>query len=404
MSQSAPTYYSAPGVHPSDIYARPESREPGEFHFTDDATIAPDDSVSQLDRRFTGRRLMNGPRPMDQQQQQQQQSSAPPAFASIPESLHDETLLHQYVPPEMLLDDRTTVVPPRHTSPLAAPTAMPPRLSPGPSTAAPAPVAYRSMTSTPTPSAPPVQAYMQQHQYVAEEDDEDRDRAHAPLFAADGTAQPAAMYSRAGSGVAAYQSAVSKSGYGRLGGGEDEEARFGPHDGVERGHEHELHDSIRTVDGKANDGSAGGSRWVNPLGYLRSGGTHDDRDDKSAYEMHSKSASRSSLPSLNVVDRQDDYYGRKDDGDSKWKRMLWDSRPTEVRVEEHKRGQGIQRWPYASWGLVAIYTIVLVVEVVKNAQASRAEHRAAKTPADTGTRALCRSLVVQFKPSPPLTS
>ena len=41
-----------------------------------------------------------------------------------------------------------------------------------------------------------------------------------------------------------------------------------------------------------------------------------------------------------------------------WKRWFWDTTDPERRVWEHKTGRGIQRWPYASWTLAVVMTIV----------------------------------------------
>ncbi|KPV76893.1 uncharacterized protein RHOBADRAFT_12722 [Rhodotorula graminis WP1] len=48
-----------------------------------------------------------------------------------------------------------------------------------------------------------------------------------------------------------------------------------------------------------------------------------------------------------------------------WQRWLWDTTDAERRVWEHKRGVGMQRWPFASWGLAVVMVIVMIVELVR---------------------------------------
>ena len=80
-------------VHPSDLYSRPQppSDVASNFEWSEDAasTIAPDDSVSQLDRRFTGRRGLFGPRPMDAMALSAHAHAhhVPPAVPEMPEDV-----------------------------------------------------------------------------------------------------------------------------------------------------------------------------------------------------------------------------------------------------------------------------------------------------------------------------
>lgn len=352
-STAAPSYYSqsAPVVHPSDIYGRPAPPSEVNYNFADDvSTIAPDDSVSQLDRRLTGRRL-GGPRPMDSSM------VGAPAVPAIPE-VHDPNL-YQYVPPEMLEDDRSTIVA---------------RDAPGyqqPST--------RAMEST---SAAPVQSYTARA-YAEEEEEEEFVRGHAAnqsssaaLPLVPGTADMAGFRSdvaREGagsSGVSAYQPPVK--GYAAVG-REDEDDQ--PYAAYSRARDPDLEASIRNVrNGQdPSDGSATlASAWTNPLGYLKNrnssyGESQKDSYPPGAFSMDDVNKSRSGPPSINVVEQQ------AQDPDLMrtapwWKRMIYDTTPTEVRIAEHKRDIGIQKRPWASWVLSVVFCIVMIVEMVRMAQ------------------------------------
>lgn len=359
-SQQAPSYYSGPVVHPSDIYGRPTPPSEVNYHFQDDvSTIAPDDSVSQLDRRLTGRRL-GGPRPMEGS------SSAAPAVPVIPE-VHDPTL-YQYVPPAMLEDDRSTVI---------AGNQAPSRGLDDSSAARQAPV-----------EKTPVQSYTPRA-YAEEDEDEEFVRGHAahqsssaaPLVASaagmSGFRTDVAHEGGGSSGVSAYQPPVK--GYAAVG-REDEDDR--PYSAYSRARDLDLEASIRNVrNGQdPSDGSATlASAWSNPLGYLTKGRNSSYADSqKGAYppgafdmdEMN-KNPSRASLPSINIVQRQDRDAGVGEKAPL-WQRMFWDTTPNAVRIAEHKNDQGIQRYPIVCWVLSGVFCIVMIVEMVRMAQVSSA--------------------------------
>lgn len=118
-------------MQPSLLYARPQPPSDvtsDNFQWGEDAasTIAPEDSVSNLDRRFTGKRRILGPRAMD--------ASSPAIPEQETDAYHIEALRDAYVEPERIrspapqgprdpsdedrrlqqqqsFDDRTTAVP-----------------------------------------------------------------------------------------------------------------------------------------------------------------------------------------------------------------------------------------------------------------------------------------------------
>ncbi|ORY90853.1 hypothetical protein BCR35DRAFT_274877 [Leucosporidium creatinivorum] len=348
-STVAPSYFSAPVVHPSDIYGRPAPPSEVNYNFADDvSTIAPDDSVSQLDRRLTGRRL-GGPRPMESSM------ASTPAIPAIPE-IHDPSL-YQYVPPAMLEDDRSTIVARNAPIQQQAPN--------------------RAMEST---SAAPVQSYTPRA-YAEEEEEEDFVRGHAanqsssaalPLVpgAADMSGFRSDVAREGGSGVSAYQPPVK--GYAAVGREDDDDQ---PYAAYSRARDPDLEASIRNVrNGQdPSDGSATlASAWTNPLGYLKSrnssyGESNKDSYPPGAFSMDDVNKSRTGPPSINIVEQQaqDPALMRTAPW---WKRMIYDSTPTEVRIAEHKRDIGIQKRPWASWILSVVFCIVMIIEMVRMAQ------------------------------------
>lgn len=344
------------GFHPSDIYGRPQP--PSEIHlqFTDDATIAPDDSVSQLGRRFTGR-AMTGPRPMAGSAQTYG-STLPPPVPPIPESLHDSSLVHTYISPELLQDDASTVI----QTPTTQPTLPHSKNE----------TAYAATTSSGREGLP-VYTSMHNASYGTDEADEysrndrhsSRQSLEAPLVpgaaALAGYESQAGASSRQGSGVSAYHSR-STAGYAAVNRDEADEGPYAAYRAKGTSH-------APSIDGLHHD--QGSSRWAKPLGYVKSlsghtfGRTKTD-DDDGAFEMSdNRPKSVATLASIDVAERQDQAAHSRS---SLWQRLIWDRRPVEERIAEHKRGQGIQRWPVACWGLSLVFCIVMVVELVRMSQ------------------------------------
>lgn len=368
QSRSAPSF--AP-VHPSDIYGRPSSPSEVAFNFSDDATIHPDDSVSQLDRRFTGRRTMAGPRPME---------STVPAIPSIPEAHNPK--MYQYVPPAMLQDDQSTIV---------ARGAEPSR-------------------AVEAPRAPPVQSYTPRAYVEEEEYDEQPTRgtggqytssAAAPLVPGSNTGRPEAAR-EGGSGVSAYQPPVK--GYAAVGREDEEDQAYSAYS---RARDPDLEASIRNVRQVPSDGPTLASAWSNPLGYLKKargessyGDSQKDSYPPSAYGMDEVGKS-SGPPSINIVEQQDQDPALMRSAPY-WQRILWDRSPNAVRVAEHKRGEGIQKRPWASWGLSVIFCVVMIVELVRMAQVSSFLCSFGADLSLTSRRN--SSLAVRFRPSPLSTS
>ncbi|GAA6035058.1 hypothetical protein JCM8097_002165 [Rhodosporidiobolus ruineniae] len=409
----APSYHTGPApVHPSDIYARPAPPSDiasANFQWSDDAasTIAPDDSVSQIDRRFTGRRRMLGPRPMD----------AVPETPQIPEEYALEETVHQdYVPPELLEDDRSTVIPQQQQN-SSRPVSGQQSLAPSqgmravnPSTTVGGPLARaRGEGSAAGAGAVP---YSSPRQYAKEEEEDADER---PLVEGAGVAAAGAYESRGGNGssVSPYS---RPTGYAAVGEDDDEyddggayaaysrsrDADLEHKAGLDLAHdEHALHDGAGSRSRDASAGT-GGTTLVgalsNPLGFFKSSRRASsgqqgsfytpqelafrppssssldvDRDAKAGYPPH-PAYGLSKVPSLDVAGPLDRSYGpgSSSGGDGSqiqpkplWQRWFWDTTPAERRVWEHKRGVGMQRWPFASWTLAVVMTIVLIVELVR---------------------------------------
>ncbi|BGP37358.1 hypothetical protein JCM10450v2_001267 [Rhodotorula kratochvilovae] len=404
-SATAPSYHTSPAPLPSDMYARPQPPSDiasENFQWGDDAasTIAPDDSVSQIDRRFTGRRRMLGPRPMD----------LLPAVPAVPEEHQlDESVHRDYVPPELLEDDRSTVVPPASSQKpsTAGVRAINPSTTVGPLARA------RSESSAGAGAVPYASASAAQDHYHGDEDDD----ASRPLVP--GSQMRSAGAAAAPSTVTPY--ARPSKGYAALGNDEDEyddggvyaaysrqrnadlEAKAGGAPQHERG---DSHDSAVGAKGATAGGAAGVLGGF--LSSLRGGRGRDaQRDRDGSFYMPNELAFRppsggssvdlgkagypppasapyasrdgaplDKVPSLDVAGAHDRSFssasygatgGRGESIRPKplWQRWFWDTTDAERRVWEHKRGVGIQRWPFASWGLAVVMVIVMIIELVR---------------------------------------
>ncbi|GAA5984829.1 hypothetical protein JCM5350_004251 [Sporobolomyces pararoseus] len=389
-SQSAPSYHtnSQPAVLPSDLYSRPvppSDVASSNFEWSEDAasTIHPDDSVSQLDRRFTGRRGLFGPRPMDG-------NNLPPPVPEIPEELAlEETVHRDYVPPEMLRDDRSTVVPKNKS--IGGQDRMINQAS------AVGPLARArgeggSGSGSGTGSGNGTVPYTSR-QY--EEEDED-----APLVS-DRTLR------RNDQGSTGTQTAVHPysrpKGYAAVGGGgrdqdeydQDDEDSYYPKRGgdAEQGDPNYSHDremGIKPVEGGTGlvgslmsrlRGGGGNRRQEssfyapNELAFEPPSSASVDRNSSyppTSFGMdRSQSSGLHKIPSLDVASAHDRSASEKYVDGSRirpeplWKRWFWDTTDPARRVWEHKQSLGIQRWPYASWILAVVMTIVMIVELVK---------------------------------------
>ncbi|BGO88928.1 hypothetical protein NBRC10512_005682 [Rhodotorula toruloides] len=375
-------------MQPSDLYARPappSDLASDNFHWSSDAasTIAPEDSVSQLDRRFTGRRRMLGPRPMD----------APPV-PGVPEE-YTEQLRGEYVPPEMIAegdeDEKSTVVPAEPVKRAAQ--AVGPLAkargegSGGGSNTSGGAIPYVSPSQHPRDN------------YAQDEDDDDS----RPLVPSSG---PPTSSSRSAPTPAPASTITPYSrtrGYAAL--GNDDADTYDDDGGVyaaysrSRDEDLESKAGMRAVE-RGSDSSATGSRELagalsDPVGYLRQsirgrgGGSRTDRDREGSFYMPNELAFRppssssidkhpsypphtpnsyplSKIPSLDVAPATDrGANGEQIRPDPLWKRWVWDGTDQERRVWEHKRGVGMQRWPFASWALAVVMTAVLIYELVK---------------------------------------
>ncbi|BGP19040.1 hypothetical protein JCM10213_009250 [Rhodosporidiobolus nylandii] len=396
---AAPSYHSSPAVPPSSLYARPSAPsdvQSEDFHWGEDAasTIAPDDSVSQIDRRFTGRRALLGPRPMD----------ALPEVPTVPEEYAlEETVHRDYVPPELLEDDRSTVVPSggARSSQQQSAAAMRPV---NPSTTV-GPLARARGEGSAGGSGSAAVPYSSPRQYAQDEEDEHDER---PLVA--GGAVSTAAAGRAGSGTGG-RSGVSPysrpSGYAAVGNADDY-GDGGAYAAYSRSRDADLEgqagpgaDGMGRRDGSGATGQSGSTlvgALSNPLGYLKSMRRSSSGMDKQSFytpqELAFQPPNSSSLdqarngsyppsggslhklPSLDVAGPLDRSYGYgagagggQDGSQIRPKpllqRWLWDTTPQERRVWEHKRGIGMQKWPFASWTLAVIMSAVMIYELVR---------------------------------------
>ncbi|GAA5831138.1 hypothetical protein JCM11251_005158 [Rhodosporidiobolus azoricus] len=415
---SSPALAPTPtGIRPSDLFARsnpPSDVSSAQFQWSDDAasTIAPDDSVSQIDRRFTGRRRMMGPRPMDDVPE------LPSMHEDEDEEEHEHERLHRdYVPPELLEDDRSTVVPPQQQGVRA--------VNPSATTAPPlGPLAKaRGEGSSGSTGAVP---YSSPRQYTNDEDGGDDGADHRPLVPGAAAPGRADASSRSGAGgVAPYS---RPTGYAAVGRGDDDNDE----DNYDDGGAYAAYSRQRDADleakaglGGGEDDAAGGRRDAstgyaatgqttlvgalsNPLGYFKSmrRGASNGQPTGSFYtpqelafrppSQHSASSfdpdySHDSkpgypplqkLPSLDVAGRVDRSFpspystgGGKGGGGGVdasriqprplWQRWVWDTTERERRVWEHQRGRGMQRWPVVSWGLAVVMLGVMIYELVR---------------------------------------
>lgn len=345
----SPSPSGYPSVNPFPIHANPFARpdEPAseaEFHWGDDAasTIRPDDSVSQLDRRFTGKRGLTGPRAIP----------ARNSFAAAPMP-EDDTASFAWVDPAALaLDDADTIVGPTGRT-----------------------VPQSTLEVTPV------------QQYYPEEEDEvapyhssapmmnrgSSSSAALPLVTA---AAPIAGYPDAGSAVQPYQ------GYAAVGRADESEDEYGAYS---RAHDPDLERAVRG-DGTAvsqeqqQQHDSGGIRQVgaatfaSALSYVKSMRGTPSSMNKGQFDRQENEYDDDSYPpqprSKGFGD-VDDQQPRDVEGmrpAPTIQRLLYDTTPNELRIHEHKRGLGIQQRPWACWVLSLIMIGVMIYELVHMSQ------------------------------------
>ncbi|KAL8279240.1 hypothetical protein RQP46_008277 [Phenoliferia psychrophenolica] len=342
-------------------FARPEvPTSEAEYHWGEDAasTIVPDDSVSQMDRRFTGKRTLTGPR------------APPPPVSPIPiHSLPEEDESYGWVDPNALGDDGTVV---------------------GPS--------GRQISSQSRGGGPqPPSAQL----YYPDEDDDDREdvaayRSSANLRASQSSsaalplvgdaALPAGYEGGMGSEVKPYQ------GYAAVGRNESDDDEYSPYS---RSRDADLERAVAgSSAGAGGTESASGIRAVGAnLASAVSGSLTYVKSLRSGAGGRGGGGGGSSSPSSMQKDQFDraDEYGAYEGGNNTfpmqqlnkgyggdvqprslggqapptWRRLIYDSTPNEIRIEEHKRGLGVQARPWACWILSVIMIAVMIYELVK---------------------------------------
>lgn len=430
-------------MQPSLLYARPQPPSDAgseNFQWGEDAasTIAPEDSVSQLDRRFTGKRRVLGPRAMD---------NSPVILEGDDDDNDDqhevEALRDVYVEPERIQQassgggssairggeqyhsqredeqDRSTIVPTASSSSAARGTGA--FRAVNPSTAGTGgPLSRARGEIAPVPYTSPSMYDDETENTFADPARAGEDVSH-PLVAASDRSGGGSSGSR----VAPYLSRSQQSkGYAVLGGGEGDEgyaavSSEGQYSAYERSRTGP--DALTGPPGAvgAQQGSSGSSTTLvgalsNPIGYFKrsirrdGGSSHHGRNDSSDFYMPNElafdpppphgedkyppsaatpygyypSTSLDKMPSIDIVPAQDSpsAFGLSDSAHGRggpyydpykagargemiqpapvWKRWFWDTTDPERRVWEHRTGRGIQRWPYASWTLAVVMTIV----------------------------------------------
>ncbi|KAI5479790.1 hypothetical protein MNV49_002602 [Pseudohyphozyma bogoriensis] len=310
----------------------PEAPEEGEFHWTDDAsTIRPGDSVSQLGRAFTGKKKVMGPRPLP--------SSDP--ITEDPEPVES----YQWVPPEMLKDDRSTVVGGGVGGSGGAPQAS---------------YAQQQQSYYPEEEEDPevADAYRSSSNLHGRE----RSSVNEPLVPG---AAPIAGFqegSMSGSNVKPYQ------GYAAV--GADEDAYVDPYEQYSRTKERDLESRLGSnadVPGGGNGGirRVGSTAMASALSYARSF-KQPHAEDASSYGGGKSVYGENSYPPTGRG-----FQGPTDPEDPSMmkhapllQRWIYDTTPLPLKIEDHKKGLGVQRYPVASWILAVICTAVMIYEFV----------------------------------------
>ncbi len=316
-AQSDAGYTDAPtAFRPSEIYARPAA--PSDVWQDDGASsIAPGDSVSQLGRQDTHRRMV-GPRPLEG-------AGMSPVAEGDEAFEHDSPSNYQYVPPHMLEDDRSTVVGPQPQRSLSNQSATRSGSGAGPAHAI-YPVAQRK--------------YPTLDDDYAGQDDLEYNHYHQPARSGESSAQLPLVGAAAAYGAvhsAATTPVGNSRGYANVS-PYDEEDLYGNYAPRSLGYdeEHAYHDK---------------PGQLSPHAY-------GDDDGKDVYPPAPGDKAVHGGPGL-VVDP------RTLPVSAWWRRAFWgDKTPAERREWEHRNGLGIQRWPFACWALTLIMCAVMVYQLV----------------------------------------
>ncbi|KAK4702535.1 hypothetical protein P7C70_g3687, partial [Phenoliferia sp. Uapishka_3] len=306
---ASPSIYApSPSLIHSNPFARPDPpASEAEYQWGDDAasTIVPDDSVSQLDRRFTGKRALNGPREL---------FAMPVPVPDLVKRREDgggnsggEGWVAQR---EEHHEDGGTVV-----GPSGRPFSQTRSQS------------HPEEEETELFSPPPVAPLAQQ--YYPEDDDREEPISHynrasqqssADLPLVQSAAPMAGSYGNRASGEESYGRGEPYTGYAAVGRDEEEYGGYGKEEGL----------------------YADGGTYPPQVAYNKFG--EEDQPSRSR--------------GLGLEGRPP----------STWRRLLWDTTPTEIRIEEHKRGLGVQTRPWAVWVLSATMVAVMIYELVHMAK------------------------------------
>ncbi|SCV72534.1 BQ2448_4071 [Microbotryum intermedium] len=377
--------HSTPHVHPSDLYARPRPPSEAEFHFRDDDTIVPGDSVSQLDRRVTQNenKRVAGPRPMELEtihpssdveefsphEATDPRLPLPGAPSSVHSLRHNESSKQPY----------TSRQPYRGRSPL------------GPDPSRSSPTSYDDDASMirkiPSPSS---RGYASEDPYQHPDDQEtlyeprrgytsDDTPLTAPLVADYDDEARHPPQPRSGEPGRALFALPAGAGYSTLPrtGAEEEDRSIHPSSRISRGPETPLwaetgtlprpshpmhansHDSQQTyAQDHYDDDYASSKDATYPPDFYPS---------KSRELAHDEETNPDVIEPLDVVWRQSELVDPNQfQKPSVWKRMIYDGKtPMAIRISEHKKGEGIQKRPWACWLLATTFCAVLVVEMVR---------------------------------------
>lgn len=309
----APTT-AAPSVA---IHASPFERpqQPEDIWDGETSTIYPDDSVSQLARRATQPQRLQGPRPLP----------GPSPIPEVPANAYG------WVPPEMLEEDRSTLVP-----------------------------AQRA----------PSRGLQSQGQYYGEEDE-------AAYNGTGGAADPniplvanAAPPSRVGGNVTPYR------GYNAVGADEEEEEEDAYGQWRQKNKDEELGGrgtaSSRGMSAEGDGIKLAPTVFTAPLSYIKSLRGASSAGKTSFYDTKQSEYGDNAYPPTISRDYNGGAPTKPIDQDQRVapmiQRLFYDTTPTEIRIEEHKRGLGVQKRPWACWLLAVVMTSVLIYELVKMAR------------------------------------
>jgi hypothetical protein len=297
-----------------------------------------------------------GPRPME---------AAIPAVPSVPEEYEEH---RDYVPPELLEDDRSTVIASGGGSQGGAGgvRAINPSTSVGPLARA----RGEGSGSTAVPYSSP------RRDYANEEEADDDHLAASPLVG--GTSAPV-PYSSVHSSSNASQSRPQ--GYAAVGEDGDDYDDGGAYAAYSRSRDADLESKagMGAAHGDRDASGATGTTLVGgAMGYLKNfGSSRSEKERSSFYSPHELAFTPphdssypppqnglQKLPSLDVAGPYTGGFTGQGGDPSQirpkplWQRWFWDTTLDERRVWEHQRGVGMQRWPYASWLLAVVMVAV----------------------------------------------